>query len=234
MGKSLSKVFIAATTTILVAANANAFSGSKGQYYFIASGGSGNQAVKQTVSGIAATSTRSGNKGSFGLMFQAGAGYYILDDLRAEVVVHYDKGARSKTKTTGAGGNINIKGQDQSIGGFANIHYDLISSTRIMPYVMAGLGYTKSELTSHITAEDGTADSFKKSRSKFVYAIGGGVGYHLGVNWDMDLGYRLFLTKKKKTPGTTGQVANLPNLGGTDTYNIGNVHAFLLGMRHSF
>lgn len=223
----------------LLTLNANAVTGLKGSYYLVMNGGVMSQSMRQTY----VETTNGGFKGDFrktgmGPLMQVGMGYNILDDLRIDAVLHYDKGAKSKVKTIFGVDKYSLKARETSIGALANLYYDLSVNTKFMPYVMGGVGFMKNTIRTQYENSLSKKGSASKGLSKMAYQFGFGMNIHLGKHWDMDLGFRMINKgqKKKKKNDIYSQYVDVTF---TDTNSKvytkpSSVRALMIGLKRDF
>lgn len=198
MKKNIALILAAAGFSI----SANAFSGDEGKSYVSLHVGYGNEKVKQTFSGYLQDSTSKANKG---LAQMAGIGYNLSNDFRTEASVLYIGKSKSKKSTKTTSNDYMLKNQATHIGGFVNAYYDIFSDTSVMPYVMGGLGFMKSEYKTELKGTP--TDTSKKDRTKMAYQAGVGMDVHIGVGWTLDASYRIVNqlgSKKFNMPLTNG------------------------------
>lgn len=93
-------------------------------------------------------------------------------DVRAELEYTYH-GEVKKVRD-----GVDTKTRAQSY--MMNLYYDIPTGTIVTPFVQAGAGI------SHIKLKEDSS----KSKNKFSWGVGGGVGIDITKNWAFDVGYR--------------------------------------------
>lgn len=215
--------------------SASAFNGDEGKYYVSLLLGYGNEGMKQSVSNVAGTTLKSSKAGS-GLIIMGAMGYNLSNNFRTDISLMATQGTTnqgftSKSKIVIAtGDSVFLKGIDTQYGGFLNGYYDLFTDSKIMPYVMAGLGLLKSDFKTRVIGNL-HSDNNRKGRTKMGYQFGAGVDIHLGVGWTMDVTYRLVNHAGKKRYSFP-----LNNLSPTSIANVhpGTLNVGLIGLRRTF
>lgn len=66
-----------------------------------------------------------------------------------------------------------------------NAYYDIETTTRLTPYVTAGIGYARAKLTMY-----GYDESISSTNNNFAWSIGVGAKYAINNDLALDLGYR--------------------------------------------
>jgi opacity protein-like surface antigen len=222
-----------------VIGNAVALSGTQGKYYFMFNAAEMSQQINQkyTPTGVGGINLNA-NKAGLGLYGQAGIGYNIFDDLRFDVMLHYDRGAKIKVNQTINGLKTTLKARESSTGALANLYYDIPLNTKFTPYIMGGVGGMKNSIKiSYLNANKNSA-SGTKSLTKMAYQFGTGFSTHLGVNWDMDLGVRMLnkgqKKKKNNIANSKGVIIPIEDLNTEVAAEPKWARSFLIGLRHSF
>jgi len=154
------------------------------------------------------------------------------------------------TATFGANTDVVVKEHNRSMGLMANVYYDFSTGSAFTPYVMGGIGVTRSKNTATFSGKYSTdnaavAQSYTlKSANKtgFAYAIGAGVGYEMAKDVVLDVGYKL---TGRPSNTYTYKFADGQSLtkGSNAPYNKANpfkikstsvAHAFTAGVRFAF
>lgn len=184
----MNKFITAAATATLVLLSSNAYCGygHQGKMYTLLNLGYGVQDHQMDFTGAATGGLK--NSGN-GLLGQAGMGYYLLDELRVDLLVHYDRGFKFKKSGTLGATAVTARGKDISIGGFGNVYYDFLNSSNFTPYGMLGAGFLRTEYKATVNVA-GTDGKENKGKYNFAYEAGLGLAYHAGQGVDIDLGYR--------------------------------------------
>jgi opacity protein-like surface antigen len=154
-----------------------------------------------------------------GMLGAFGLGYYATKDLRTELELYFDNGFGSKTSNT----FLNVKAKEKTMAAFANVFYDIKTSTPFTPYIMAGIGYGRNKI--HVGEL-----SFKKHNG-LVYQGGFGVSYQINKNMDLDLGYRAIQKDGKKRTFTSVDSNKVTHVV---TYKKALNHTLLAGIRVTF
>ncbi|MCE2991794.1 MAG: porin family protein [Candidatus Jidaibacter sp.] len=192
----------AAIIIATAASNAMAFP-REGKTYFNINAGYGivSPKITTTINSSAAQSFKPMDRG---FVFDAGFGYYLLDELRLSINPLYAQELSGK-KNLNSPNPASTKNIINQYGIFANAYYDLLTGTNINPFVMAGFGFMRTELEDRITIGDVSA-KLKKSLSKAAYQGGVGLAYHMSSSVDAELGYRLVKQMgKQKSIETSSQ-----------------------------
>jgi len=215
--------------------SASAFNGDEGKYYISGLLGYGNEGMKQSVTDVASTTVKSGKAGS-GIIIMAAMGYNLSNNFRTDISLMATQGATnqgftSKSKIVLApGDSIFLKGIDTQYGGFLNGYYDLFTDSKIMPYIMGGVGLLKSDFKTKIIGNLHN-DNNRKGRTKLGYQFGAGVDVHLGVGWTLDVTYRLINHAGKKRYSFP-----LANIAPDSVASVhpGTLNVGLIGLRRTF
>ncbi len=117
-------------------------------------------------------------------------------------------------------GSTSTGGRAQTISGMLNGYYDFVSSTGFTPYVGAGIGMGKLDISVDPVGSTGVDDS------GYGLALQGiaGVGYQLTDNWTGGLEYRYF---------TVRDVDLDTRAGGAIDADYG-AHTIMVGLRYTF
>ncbi|MDF3046958.1 MAG: heat resistant agglutinin 1 [Candidatus Midichloriaceae bacterium] len=222
------KNFLSLATAIIisvVAANAFAFP-REGKTYTNINAGYGINSPKVTAS-INATSPQSFKPMDRGFVFDAGFGYYLLDELRLSINPVYAQKLSGKKNITSPNA-VSDKNIMNQYGIFANAYYDLLTGTNINPFIMGGFGFMRTELEDRMILGASSA-KLKKSLSKAAYQAGVGLAYHMSSSVDAELGYRLV-----KQIGKKNIEASLPSSGITTSTKLPATQLVTVGFRFTF
>lgn len=155
--------------------------------------------------GIASDSdvTESGTTGTFesdkGLALGAAFGYG-MGNTRIEGEVAYQKNDLNKVSISGIG-SASIDGDTSSTALLLNGYYDFKNESALTPFLSAGLGLAKVEV-SEITLPGFGPVTSNSDDTVFAYQIGAGVGYAVNDKVSLDLKYRYFATSDPDFEGT--------------------------------
>jgi opacity protein-like surface antigen len=123
------------------------------------------------------------------LSFSAALGKRFNDHVRAEFELGY---AESDYKFTGAlAGNT---GESETLTALINGYYDFMPEKKLSPYLSAGIGFARQDITVDPPAGTGGSDS----DTVLAYQLGAGATYDLNQTWDMQMGYRFLGTSDAK------------------------------------
>jgi opacity protein-like surface antigen len=124
-----------------------------------------------------------------GIALTAALGYNFGANFRMETEFAYQQNDFDKINVKGIGVLPKASGEIKSQSGLLNGYYDFTNISSLTPFVSAGIGLTKVELSDvaiegeDIPEVDGTA---------MAYQVGGGFSYALNYNLALDLKYRYF------------------------------------------
>jgi opacity protein-like surface antigen len=214
--------------------SASAFNGDEGKYYISGLLGYGNEGMKQSVTDVSSTTIRSSKAGS-GIIIMAAMGYNLSNNFRTDISLMATQGATNQGFTSKSkivfspGSSVFLKGIDTQYGGFLNGYYDLFTDSKIMPYIMGGLGLLKSDFRTKVIGSFN--DNNRKGSTKLGYQFGAGVDIHLGVGWTLDVTYRLINHAGKKR--YSFPLANI-NADSVATVRPGTLNVGLIGLRRTF
>ena len=137
-----------------------------------------------------------------GLAFKLSAGA-----IRTELEYTYRQEFEGKYNTAGN----KAKAKTQSL--FLNVYYDLPVKWVVVPYVGAGIGYSKAQL------KEVDSNAWDKSKKIVGWNVGAGLAYNITKNFALDAGYRYVNIGKWKNEGVKADLAN---------------HEFYAGLRYTF
>lgn len=150
------------------------------------------------------------NKFSKGLITEAGIGYNISDQVRADFTLgfspnfsntfeppypeYFDGGGPDKPKEPINDNTMKVK--KKSATAMFNVYYDFNNSTRFTPYLMLGTGFerTKYKENSVKTKEEWHS----RYVNKFAYQVGVGLATEVYEDVLFDLGYKLTSSQNRK------------------------------------
>ena len=146
---------------------------------------------------------------------------YGLDNLpvRLEGEVFY-QGHDADTSTAYGVTGV-ARGERASYGLLANVYYDFINDSRLTPFVGAGIGASRVEVTD-------VTDNFKSVKDVvFAWQIGGGLAYAITDRVSADLKYRYY-----RTSDISDRVPDSYDSGDFLSQDIENsAHVILFGIR---
>ncbi len=202
-----------------------------------------------------------------GFAGDVGFGYALSDNVRTDVTLNFSKPTKTpkakidatefsklntdygittaKTPDSSSEFNLKSKIKAKNMSLMANAYYDFHNSSEFTPYVMAGVGVSRSsiEISPSVSYTSGGKDvtqSYATQKSKnltsFAYQVGLGVGYEMSKDIHLDVGYKL--------SGMTGsyKTAELKNSAGTVVQKAGDkmantcksIHTISAGVRFAF
>lgn len=122
----------------------------------------------------------------------AALGKRFNKNYRFEIELSNQKNDIDRANIPGTG-EVDINGDVESLALMANIYYDFINKTSFTPFLSAGVGYAKIDL-SDITLP-GTGIYLENDDDYVLaYQFGGGLGYDINKHITLDLKYRYFST----------------------------------------
>ena len=162
-------------------------------------------------------SSTSGNsakiKQKFAVGVDVGAGYYIMDNIRAELI--YTQPFSLKMKGTSTKGNT-VTVKPKIWAAFARVHGDVVDMGMGKIFLTGGLGW--SQVKESVSSTSG-ASSKARNKNNLAWTVGAGVAFDVaeGVHLDLAYSYRGYGKSKARTT-TTGTVG-----GNTFTSNTGSL-----------
>jgi opacity protein-like surface antigen len=151
-------------------------------------------------------------------------GYNLDKEIRTELECMLDDGLKSQ-KFALDGTNLTVK--TKSFGGFVNSYYDFNNHTKFTPYIYAGLGWLKLNLSETRINSPIYNGSVRGRHNIFAWQFGLGMSYKVAKNVSIDLGYR-YLDRAKRN-------FKLNNADGTTAIlRIKPTHIGLFGVRVKF
>ena len=166
-----------------------------------------------------------------GFAFDAGLGYYLLDEIRVALNPVYASDLSGKS-TSGKGATLFTNKQTiKQYALFTNLYYDFLISGKMNPFVMVGLGYMRTETEDRSTF-DSLSKRNKSARNKMAYQAGGGLAYHMSSAVDAELGWRALKSSAKKSGRTAADMSDPTDI--VVSTDPGLTHLITLGMRFTF
>ncbi|CAL7959420.1 exported hypothetical protein [Alphaproteobacteria bacterium] len=268
--KRLSLLLSALTTFLLVSVCAG-YAGEPGLFYFNAEGNynlgnyklnfSKTTTAKATEKNAVASKTFEYSfENANGIGGGGGMGCNMDEDIRAELMLNYARLSRSVKNSYAPTPTDPSKVNDQlhsiklvSYAALVNGYFDIINSSSITPYLMAGVGvgkvkveYTPSKEGLFNADKEAILDADKKSltslmsstsSTKILYQIGGGIGVELLKGIYIDVGYRLS-NNGSPTFSSVSVAPDTATAGTTSTLSITSKntikHTLHAGIRFSF
>lgn len=117
-------------------------------------------------------------------------------------------------------GNTSTGGRAKTISGMLNGYYDFVNHTAFTPYVGAGIGMAKLDLSVDPVGTTGVDDSGSGIALQGI----AGIGYQLSDNWTGGLEYRYFTVPDANLNTRAG--------GGIDADYA--AHTIMIGLRYTF
>ncbi len=125
-----------------------------------------------------------------GVALAAALGYDFGPNFRMETELSYQQNDLDRLSLKGPGFGAKASGETTSMTGLLNGYYDFNNISALTPFVSAGLGLTKVELSD--VAIDGGSIPGEADGTAMAYQVGGGFSYALNYNLALDLKYRYF------------------------------------------
>jgi opacity protein-like surface antigen len=125
-----------------------------------------------------------------GIALTAALGYDFGANFRMETEFAYQQNDLDQVNIKGMGASAKASGEIKSQSGLLNGYYDFTNISSLTPFVSAGIGLTKVELSDIAIGDEdipGKADG-----TAMAYQVGGGFSYALNYNLALDLKYRYF------------------------------------------
>jgi opacity protein-like surface antigen len=118
-----------------------------------------------------------------------GGGFgYKWEWLRSDLTVDY--GAKAKFSADSGLQANDFKAKIDNVTGLLNVYGDLGTWWGFTPYIGAGLGATRLEVSDFVVASSGVADAGRSDQWNFAWAYMAGISYRLSGNFHIDVGYR--------------------------------------------
>ncbi|MEO5351278.1 MAG: outer membrane beta-barrel protein [Magnetococcus sp. YQC-3] len=118
-----------------------------------------------------------------GFALSGAVGMQLQQSMRLELELSTRKADISRLR----GGAITAKGDLTTKALLGNLYYDFTPMSGLQPYLGAGLGFGRHEISLSSTS---TALNGDKRDNTLLYHVGLGMSYRLGQNTSADLGYR--------------------------------------------
>ena len=197
-----------------------------------------------------------------------GFGYALSDNVRTDLTLNFSRPGKTKkfaevdanmlkealddtsskldkTPDTGTKADLKTKIKAKNMGIMANAYYDFHNSSEFTPYLMAGIGVSRSsvEFKSSVNYKSGGSDVSQdlntlksKNLTSFNYQVGVGVGYEMSKDIHLDLGYKLSgMTGKYKTADIKDSNGKVVKKGGDKMANTcKSIHTISAGVRFAF
>jgi len=125
-----------------------------------------------------------------GVALAAALGYDFGANFRMETELSYQQNDLDRLSLKGPGVGTNVSGETKSMTGLLNGYYDFNNISAVTPFVSAGIGLTKVEMSD--VAVGGVNIPGEADGTAMAYQIGGGFSYALNYNLALDLKYRYF------------------------------------------
>lgn len=178
--------------------------------------------------------TNAGVRLAYGVLFPMPSG-----SVRTELEYGYngkaklDGSADFSIQPGGAVTSINYRSQIKSQFLMANIYYDFDTSTKLTPYLGAGIGYAR------LKADNGASlrtfsKNFSKSSNNFAWNLTAGVSYQLNENFSIDASYRYVDYGKVKDSTTLNLKPLLAFKNDVGVKSKVRANEFNLGFRYTF
>lgn len=143
-------------------------------------------------------------------LFEAGVGYQLPYNLRADLTVGYRPGFKVESREARGTLPVNADADVKNWAVMANLYYDIATGTAFTPYVGAGLGVAFNKVDD-VTYSFGAGRIHEngKSKTNFAWSLQAGAAYAVTQNVKVDLGYRYIDLGGFETGGssTVGAVA---------------------------
>ena len=220
------KIILAAASLAIAASSAMA---AEGKYYVKGNLGYGmsKHDLIATKLNNATPASQSFKKTGKGLIGGLGLGANLGSNVRTDLEFLMDDGLKSKTNASASTYGANYKVSSYAF--LLNAHYDFKNSSKLTPFVTAGVGYGHNKHKVSIANKAGSFNkNFTKSGNGFAYQLGLGAAYNLG-KVDLELGYR-FIDKGAKKVTITPDAQNSIKTKKSS----GQVNAIMAGVRVGF
>ena len=138
----------------------------------------------------------------------AGAGFK-LRQIRTDLTIDYS----SEATYTGSGPAAAASVKVQAITGLANVYYDFGTWWRVTPYIGAGAGVARLNLSDYRSVTNPPLTGVENnSVNNFAWALMGGVNYPVLPNLSVDVGYRFLDQGDVRTAADASGHLTLKNL----------------------
>jgi opacity protein-like surface antigen len=209
------KIILAAASLAIAASSAMA---AEGKYYV--KGNLGYGFAKQKLSDV--ETGKSSSKFGKGFIGGVGFGANLGSNVRTDLEFLMDDGLEAKRKSKIFDASLAQEVKSQLF--LLNAHYDFKNSSKLTPFVTAGVGYGHNKYKVTLSGGD-VSLSLKQKSNGLAYQAGFGAAYNMG-KVDLELGYRFINkgAKNKTVPGTDLKFNK----------SSGQVHAIMAGVRVGF
>lgn len=123
-----------------------------------------------------------------GVALAAALGYDFGANFRMETELSYQQNDLDRLSLKGPSFGVKASGETKSMTGLLNGYYDFNNISAVTPFVSAGIGLTKVELSD--VAVNGSGIPGEADGTAMAYQVGGGFSYALNYNLALDLKYR--------------------------------------------
>ena len=162
-------------------------------------------------------------------------GYNFADQMSFPVRVELEYTLRGEAKGTMSAwssvindetgeslGKLTQRVKARSQTALVNAYYDISTGTALTPYVMAGMGISRTKLSSQLAGSDETRSD---SDTNFAWTVGAGMAYAVSEQVTVDLTARYYDAGDVKAYDSDGETYAKASVRGTD---------LLLGVRYAF
>lgn len=148
------------------------------------------------------------------VLVEAGVGYQLPYNLRADLTVGYRPGFKVSSRETTSGVSVTADADVRTWAVMANAYYDIATGTAFTPYVGVGLGVAFNRIND-TTYRFGAAQFSENGHSKtnFAWSVQAGVAYAVTQNVKLDAGYRYIDLGEFETGGSS-TVGPVPRVKG--------------------
>lgn len=162
---------------------------------------------------------KSKGEGSF-LTGAVGIGSKFSDSFRSDLELYIDDGIKGQKQFHNTLMNFKIK----TIAGFVNTYYDIFQYHKYSAFITGGVGYAYNKIIVNSCSK-----SYIKNIRGLAYQFGGGLGYKINTNLNLEVAYR-YLNK-----GIRNQLLNSNSPVKMYSHrSSGRIHTYLTGVRISF
>ncbi len=123
-----------------------------------------------------------------GVALAAALGYDFGANFRMETELSYQQNDLDRLSLKGPWFGAKASGETKSMTGLLNGYYDFNNISAVTPFVSAGIGLTKVELSD--VGIGGEAIPGEADGTAMAYQVGGGFSYALNYNLALDIKYR--------------------------------------------
>ena len=141
-----------------------------------------------------------------GLAFGVAIGQGFSGNLRLEAELAYQKNDLDKASVSGLGSAV-IDGDTSNTALLLNGYYDFKNESAFTPFISAGIGMAKVEVSNIVLPGVGLATS-SDDDTVFAYQIGAGLGYAINEKVSLDVKYRYFATSDPEFELTSAEYSS--------------------------